>query len=163
MNNTTRAAMRGMERVREKPAKLEVSNRSWHIINIGKESYPASSLKEIRVGEPSMTSAVDGLSFPIRKRVPPSPESVLRAAREVLEDPADVVIVSVLVMQALDEGGRNGRDEDLRQKCRRALAKIITPSSAPGDVWKDDNGRTTGTDCAFAHPLFLERRRTNRE
>lgn len=160
-----REIKRAMERVREKPdesEKLRVSNWCPHNVNIGKafyrNQYPHK--EAIRVGDIDARrnpAEVEGLPFPILERVVPSRESVIMAARQILEDRADVVIVSAIVIQALHELERNEKDEQIHQTLRRALARIISPSLGKNDIQRGNDNRVTGADCAFAHPLFLDR------
>ena len=164
MSNTARQVKRAMERLRDpSDAKdaLQVSNRCPHHVKIGRAFYANQfpRVSAIRVGDPRAERnqiEVAGLPFLVLERIVPGRESVLRAAREVLADPADVVLVSSMVMNAIDECERNEGDGRVRQELRRALAKIISPSLAKHDMRRGSEGKAEGTSLAFAHPLFLE-------
>ena len=166
MTNTMRQVKQTMKRMQEKPDErdaLKVSNRCPHNVTLGRAIYPNQypERKAIRVGDPNGERnqvKVDGLDFPILEVVRPSMGEVMEAVNDILNDPADVVIVSSIVMreiEILEQLEQIGEDDIILRRCRKALSKVLTPSFGKRDLQRGMDGRPQGSDLAFVHPLFL--------
>ena len=153
MTNTQRRVMQAIARERAPgPQPLVVSNRTSHQIVIGDASFNPSPHGEIRIGDLENgrnVIEVDGLPFPLLERIERTEQQACAAALAILGDPADVVIVSIIVFEGLAQFSAVPR-------AARALAKTISPSSSKRDRIKNAQGRTISTRRAFCHALFME-------
>lgn len=163
MTNTMRQIKQTMKRMQEKPDEedaIKVSNRCPHNVTLGSAFYPNQypGRKAIRVGDPKGERnrvEVDGLDFPILEIVRPSTGEIMEAVNDILNDPADVIIVSSIVMREIEILEQVEEDDILLRRCRKALSKALTPSFGKRDLQRGMDGRPQGSNLAFVHPLFL--------
>ena len=107
------------------PPELTVSNRCPHVVIMGDGTYDFQRGREIRVGmDPVPPRVVDGLPFSVVYNWTTRQSGVEEACWEIVQDRADVVIVSVIVLNEIIYREKIGSTWLLR----KALSKACSPN-----------------------------------